>query len=152
MKTVGDAHVLRTLVGRLSTVTPDLSRRWGTLSPHEMLCHLGDSVEMVLQIRKREKPIPQRHRRVLKAVGLWTPFRWPHGWKTNPLHDPRDRGTKPSVFDADRARAIASLQQLAAAVPAQLDTAHGLFGVMSLHDWQRWAYKHTDHHLRQFGR
>jgi hypothetical protein len=35
--------------------------------------------------------------------------------------------------------------------PHSLETAHGVFGLMSLADWQRWAYKHTDHHLRQFG-
>jgi hypothetical protein len=29
--------------------------------------------------------------------------------------------------------------------------AHGLFGTMSLRDWQRWAYRHTNHHLRRFG-
>ena len=32
-----------------------------------------------------------------------------------------------------------------------LEPAHGFFGIMSLADWHRWAYKHTDHHLRQFG-
>ena len=34
---------------------------------------------------------------------------------------------------------------------SDLEPAHGFFGTMSVADWQRWAYKHTDHHLRQFG-
>jgi hypothetical protein len=25
------------------------------------------------------------------------------------------------------------------------------FGAMLPKDWQRWGYRHTDHHLRQFG-
>jgi len=29
--------------------------------------------------------------------------------------------------------------------------AHPIFGRMSLWEWQRWGYLHTDHHLRQFG-
>jgi hypothetical protein len=29
--------------------------------------------------------------------------------------------------------------------------AHRVFGLMTVADWQRWAYKHADHHLRQFG-
>jgi hypothetical protein len=48
-------------------------------------------------------------------------------------------------------RAIAGIDGIAAAAPDALDPAHGLFGTMSLRDWQRWAYRHTDHHLRQFG-
>jgi hypothetical protein len=32
-----------------------------------------------------------------------------------------------------------------------MEAAHGVFGRMTLEDWQRWAYKHADHHLRQFG-
>jgi hypothetical protein len=71
--------------------------------------------------------------------------------KTNPEHDPRAAGTPPSEFAADRLRVIAALDGIAAAAPGALEPAHGLLGTMSLRDWQRWAYKHTDHHLRQFG-
>jgi hypothetical protein len=28
---------------------------------------------------------------------------------------------------------------------------HPIFGRMSEAAWMRWAYLHTDHHLRQFG-
>ena len=40
---------------------------------------------------------------------------------------------------------------LAAATGDSLEPAHGLLGSMSTRDWQRWAYRHTDYHLRQFG-
>lgn len=29
--------------------------------------------------------------------------------------------------------------------------AHFLFGTMTARDWYYWAWRHTDHHLRQFG-
>ena len=35
-------------------------RRWGTLTPHEMLCHLDDAAEMVLRIRPRDRPVALR--------------------------------------------------------------------------------------------
>ena len=92
-----------------------------------------------------------RRRLVVKSVGLWAPFPWPHGWPTNPLHNPRAEGTRPSDFANDLARAIAGLEGIAKATPNALDPAHGFFGTMSVRDWQRWAYRHTDHHLRQFG-
>lgn len=87
----------------------------------------------------------------MKWFGLWTPLRWPHGWKTNPQHDPQAEGTRPSQFAADLKRAVAGLEGIAAAGPSTLDPVHGFFGIMTVVDWQRWAYKHTDHHLRQFG-
>ena len=86
----------------------------------------------------------------MKSVGLWSPIRWPHGWRTNPLHDPRLAGTRPSDFGSDLRRAIAAMHGIAAA-RSDLEPVHGVFGTMSVADWQRWAYKHTDHRLRQFG-
>jgi hypothetical protein len=67
------------------------------------------------------------------------------------MHDPKADGTRPSVFDADLERAIAGLEGIAAASATALEPVHGVFGTMSVRDWQRWAYRHTDHHLRQFG-
>jgi hypothetical protein len=139
------------LVERLGALRPDSRRRWGTLTPHEMLCHLGDAAEMVLCIRPRTEPVAARPRPVVKRLGLWTPIRWPHGWQTNPAHDPRIAGTRPTEFAADLQRALAGLHGLATARREDIEPAHGFFGTMSVRDWQRWAYKHTDHHLRQFG-
>src|SRR5688572_422120 len=151
MRTVADPRVLRLLKQRLRMLHPDSPRRWGTLTPHEMLCHLGDAAAMVLRTRPRRVPIPQRRRPIVKALALWVPIPWPHGSRTNPLHDPRAEGTRPSEFTKDLSRAIAGIDGIATAAPHALDPAHGLFGTMSLGDWQRWAYRHTDHHLRQFG-
>jgi hypothetical protein len=150
MKTVADSAVRQSLVARLHALRPDSGRRWGTLTPHEMLCHLGDAAEMVLLIRPRTEAVPQRQRSIVKLLALWSPVRWPHGWATNSMHDPRALGTRPSDFARDLARAIAGLEAIGATADA-LESAHGTFGVMSRQDWQRWAYKHTDHHLRQFG-
>src|SRR5512134_1016776 len=151
MRTVADPTVLRSLVARLEALRPDSRRRWGRLSPNEMLCHLGDATGMVLRTRPRTQPAPGRSRPVMKLLALWSPLRWPHGWATNPMHDPKAGGTQPSVFAQDLARAVAGLDGIAAAKPDTLEPVHGFFGTMSLADWQRWAYKHTDHHLRQFG-
>jgi hypothetical protein len=151
MRTVTDKAVLEKLIARLQAVQPESRGRWGTLTAPEMLCHLGDATAMVLRIRPRTKPVPQRSRPLFKLLALWSPLRWPHGRATSPMLDPKAEGTKPATFAADLDRAVDGLRGLAAAPPEVLEPAHGLFGVMSRADWQRWAYKHTDHHLRQFG-
>jgi hypothetical protein len=152
MRTVADPIVLQSLIDRLLALADESQRRWGTLTAHEMLCHLGDAAEMVLRIRPRTAPIPARFRPAMKYLWLWAAIPWPHGVRTNPMHDPKARGTKPSIFEKDRERAIAGIRGIASAKPGELEPAHGLFGKMSVRDWQRWAYRHTDHHLRQFGR
>ena len=151
MKTVADPEVLRSLVRRVQALEAQTPRRWGTMTAHEMLCHLGDAAEMVLRTRPRVQPVPIRRRMLMKAFFLWTPVRFPHGVPTNPLHDPRADGTQPSDFARDRARAIAGIEGIASASPGRLEPVHGIFGTMTVADWQRWAWKHTDHHLRQFG-
>jgi hypothetical protein len=151
VKTVADPAVVQSLKERLAGLTPESRGRWGSLTAHEMLCHLGDAAEMVLRTRPRDKPLPPRSRPVIKWLVLWTSLRWPHGWPTSPAHDPRRNGTRPTEFVVDRRRAEAGIDGIAAARSEMLEPVHGVFGTMTVVDWQRWAYKHTDHHLRQFG-
>ena len=150
-RTIANPGVLQELIDRLSSVRPDALRRWGTLTSHEMFCHLGDAGEMVTLVRPRTRPVTVGPRPLVKYVWLWLPKRWPHGQQTNPMHDPRAAGTRPTDFDRDRQRVVGALRAIAAARPGSLEPHHGLFGTMTTRDWQRWAYRHTDYHLRQFG-
>jgi hypothetical protein len=152
MSSIADPRALDRLVEGLRQLRPDTPRRWGTLTPAEMLCHLGDAHEAVLRIRVAPGPVPSGGPRpMLKWLALYGPIPWPKGAKTRAGVDPRREGTRPREFEADRRRAIASLQRLAAAEPAALATHHFRFGAMSAADWHRWAYRHVRHHLRQFG-
>lgn len=148
MKSLTDPRVLDALIRRLEALSPATHRRWGTLSPHEMLCHLSDAAESVLS-RPGGPAGPARRWR--KWLGLYTALPWPHGLKTPASVDPRKGGSRPDLFERDRARAIAGLRALSAASLEAFPAAHGNFGAMRAADWHRWGYRHTDHHLRQFG-
>lgn len=148
MTSVSQPAVLAALIERLTALRPDADRRWGTLTAGEMLCHLGDASASVLS--RRGGPAPP-HRRVRKWLALYAPLRWPHTIRTPRGVDPRVDGTRPGEFESDRTRAIAGLRAVAAAAPDSLPLGHGFFGRMTAADWRRWAYRHTDHHLRQFG-
>ena len=135
-------------------MTPDTPRRWGTLTAHEMLCHLGDATAMVLLDRPRVVPIDGGRRRVRKTLGLWSPLRWPHGLRTSPHYNPHTLGT-PADGVRSRTRIASSTACSGlggcAGPTLPLEPAHGFFGRCPTPAWQRWAFKHTDHHLRQFG-
>jgi hypothetical protein len=152
MQTIADPDTLAALLNRLARLHPDSQRKWGTLAPGEMLCHLADAMDSVLGHRLPPGPptaaVP---RRIVKWLALYSPLPWPQGVPTRPGVDPHRDGTKPTDFERDRARVVRGLRELAIAPAAQLAVAHFRFGSMVRADWQRWGYRHADHHLRQFG-
>ena len=152
MSTITNRRTLEALVGQLRQLQPDTSRRWGTLSAGEMLCHLGDAQESVLQTRVPPgSGPPAAPRPLMKWLALYAPLPWPKGVPTRPGVNPKIDGTHPGDFECDRARAIESLESLAVADDTTLLSYHVVFGPMSPVDWRRWAYRHARHHLRQFG-
>jgi len=150
--TIADEEPRARLIGRLERLTPQSERRWGSLTVGEMLCHLGDTAESVLGIRVPPGPPPSgKARPVLKWLMLYSPMPWPKGVKTRPGVNPHLDGTRPGAFEQDRLRVVEGLAQLAVAPAERLAPVHFMVGPMTRHDWLRWAYKHVDHHLRQFG-
>ena len=150
MKTVGDAEVVHALVRRLRALRPDAQPRWGTLTPHEMLCHLGDTSAGVLGEREWPLPHPLPPRPLVKIVGLWLPAPW-RGRSAGSWNDPRRDGSPPGDYARDLERAVSGVQRIGAAT--RMDgwaPGHSIFGRMSLREWQRYTYRHTHYHLRQF--
>jgi DinB superfamily len=148
MRTIADARLLAALTHRLESLTAATPRVWGTMSVQQMLAHLGDAADAVLQRR----PFPASARagnRLFKWVALELPLPWPRGIRTGA--DPAARILSAGGFAADRTRAVHTLQELASAAEGRLVDRHPIFGPMSRRDWHRWAYLHADHHLRQFG-
>lgn len=151
--TIADPSKLESLIARLKTLRPDAERRWGTLDAGEMLCHLADGSDVVLMRRDASEPESEiRPRPFLKWLALYAPFvPWAKGAETDAKVDPRRDGTRPGDFEADRRRVLEGLLAVASASDGELNPVHGLFGPMSRRDWHRSAYRHVDHHLRQFG-
>lgn len=148
MRTILDPGALDELIGRLGSLRPETPRRWGRMTAAEMLCHLADATSSVLG--RPGGPV-KRTRHVWRWLWLRSDMPFPHGIPTMRQVDPKRDGTRPGDFDADRQRAIDGLRAVAAADPEALPNSHFAFGRMTRRDWMRWAYKHTDHHLRQFG-
>ena len=154
MKTLAREGDRAELLHRLTTLRPDNARRWGRMTPHQMVCHLNDAFRMSLG----EKPVTHvgglkslLFRTVIRWMALYLPARWPPGIVTRPELDQQIGGTRPGAFAAD----VADLEHLIGVVARQPPAArcppHPLFGRMSRRTWLRWGYLHVDHHLRQFG-
>lgn len=127
----------------------DSARRWGTLTSHEMLCHLSDSFLGVMGERPFSAVDTWWSRNVIKWIAIHTSLPWPHGVPTRPEVDPKRGGTKPIEFERDRAKTIELLRRFVR--PDTRCAPHPIFGTMTRDEWMLWGYGHCDHHLRQFG-
>jgi Protein of unknown function (DUF1569) len=137
------------LIERLGRLTPQNERQWGTLTPHEMLCHLSDSFLAVLGDRPASQADTWFGRSVVKWVALHTSMPWPQGVPTRPEVNPKIGGTQPTEFEHDRREVIQLLRRFVE--PRTQFHTHPGFGRMTRHEWLLWGYGHLDHHLRQFG-
>ena len=135
------------LVARTQAITPDSPRQWGLMNAHQMLLHLGGAAAAALgQAKFTLKPRPGGA--VIRLVLFYLMPRYPRGARVG--NDPARRVVDPAMFERDKQR-VMELTRAMAAPDAPFVPTHPLFGSMSRRNWQRWAYMHTDHHLRQFG-
>jgi hypothetical protein len=147
-----DADARRRILTRFSRLSPDASARWGRFSAHGMVVHLIDAARMALgtlEVRRTRGLIP----RIVRLPG-------PRHLFIHVLPFPRNAPTArellttpPGDFNADVVRFTRLVDELALRA-ADTETRwpeHPFFGPLTRRDWGVLGYRHTDHHLRQFG-
>ena len=151
MKTLARPRDKAEILRRLRDVRPQSVRRWGRMSAHQMVCHLGDSFRMVMGHKPVSHATSLLHRTVVKWIALYAPLRWVPGIRTIPEIDQELGGTRPTDFAGDIGQ-VEALMEVVTAPTRSFDwRLHPVFGRMSDRAWLRWGYLHMDHHLRQFG-
>ena len=152
MKTLAQEDTTAEILVRLRALSPDSTARWGRMTSPQMVRHLIDSARVAFGEVTVSDGSSLVQRTVVKWIALYAPMRWPPEIKTRPeLDQAAGRGSPPGDF-ADDVATLAAITKRIATQP--LDAAwarHPIFGGMSHAQWLRWAYLHTDHHLRQFG-
>lgn len=137
----------RELVDRLGRLTPDTQARWGRMSAPQMLAHLIDWMRMA----SGELQVVAWHRRHLRRTPLkqlliyWIPI--PKGVPTAP------ELIKRAVTDwtGECAAMCRYIDSYEARDPTLAWPEHPAFGNLTTSAWGVLGYRHTDHHLRQFG-
>ncbi|NNF13769.1 MAG: DinB family protein [Gemmatimonadetes bacterium] len=149
MKTVGNPKTLTRLTDRVRSLTPDAPRQWGMMNVQQALSHLAGSMEWVLRGGEPQTAWSERYSKVIRFVAFRVPLPWPKSIP-NP-NDPASVEVSVEDFDDLRDRVIAGLEKMAAWNVSAETPTHPAFGPLTTWEWQRWAYKHADHHLKQFG-
>ena len=150
MSTIHDPATVASLKERLSKLRPDTPRLWGSMSAHGMVCHLTDTFLVCLGDRPYERRPSLLERTLIRFMALSLPFSWPKGVPTLPEVDQDKQGTPPATFRADVERLVTTIDDFIARLDER-SMVHPAFGRLSRAEWGRWAYRHVDHHSRQFG-
>ena len=118
-----------------------------------MIRHLCDSIRVVMGERepgvlKRKPPGPKW---LMRWYALRLPLEWPKGLPTMPGVDAQKDGTLPVGLAEDKQALSEAISDFVAKRDSMDGFRHPIFGHMSRRDWGVWAFRHVDHHFRQFG-
>jgi len=149
MSTLLDPAAREGLVRRLEGLTPDSERRFGTMSPSGMMCHLIDSFDGCLGLKTHERKVTFLGRTLIRWIALHTNLKWRPGYPTLPEFAQEHGGTPPAEFERDRQRLIRKMAEFAERASDEM--VHPAFGRLTLKEWGVWGWRHVDHHTRQFG-
>jgi len=147
MSTFADPAARAAVRQRIERLTPTSGRRWGRMTPHQMVCHLTDGYRLSAGERSPARVDNVFRRSIVRGVALHLPMTWPKGIKTLPEADQEQGGTRPVQWDQD----VAELLRRVDAFTPHDGLPHPIFGPLTAHEWNVWGFRHADHHLRQFG-
>lgn len=139
-------------LGRLGSVAPESERRWGRMNAHQMVCHLSDSFRVAAGGRKAQPIGGLLEHTLIRWTAIHTPLPWPKGKiGSAPELNQEIAGTRPREFRQDVAGLKQLVERFSSSEREMEGRAHPYFGTLSAWERARWAYRHMDHHLRQFG-
>jgi hypothetical protein len=147
VSTLADSAAKVAVRQRIERLTPGTPRKWGRMTPHQMVCHLTDGYRMSSGERKAKAVDNFISRSIVRLVALHTSLAWPQGVKTVSEADQEHGGTKPAEWDRDLAELLFRIDAF-----SPLDGyRHPILGPLTETEWNVWGFRHADHHLRQFG-
>ncbi len=147
MKTIFDTETANELIARINSLQADDTARWGKMNAWQMLKHCTMSEEMY-QGKKSYKRLFIG--RLFGRMALNGILRNEDPMKKNQPTHPELKITGSGNFETERSKWIELLKGYASF--SNPGFVHPFFGKMTRDEIGKYVYKHTDHHLRQFGK
>jgi hypothetical protein len=146
MKTMWNEQDRQNLCRRLAQVTPGTTPRWGRMSAPQMMAHLTDVLRVAFgDLTPVPRKLPIRYPPLKQLIIYALPF-------------PKNAPTAPEVICRSASEWQGEVTELTSLVGrfgreprGRAWPDHPAFGTMNARSWGVLMYRHTDHHLRQFG-
>jgi hypothetical protein len=147
MKTIFEPAVRKEMIERVNKLTVHTPRVFGKMKPEQALHHINSAFQMYLG----EVSEPYQGNNLKAAVGRFVIF--------SPIPFPREKAqTFPSLLseatyniETEKTRFADLLERVAAQSKTAEWPIHPIFGKLTPDQYGKLGYKHTDHHLQQFG-
>ena len=151
-KSMWDTSAREALFDRFAGLRPDAAPLWGRFTAHGMVAHLIDAARMALgtmPVRRSRGTLPK----IIRQPGVRHLFVYVLPFPRNAPTARELLTSQPGNWDTDVAtfRSLAEELTLRAADSRVQWPEHPFFGPLTSRDWGVLGYRHTDHHLRQFG-
>jgi hypothetical protein len=147
VKTLFDPAQRSRIVERIERLTPEHQPKWGSMTTHQVICHLATALRLALASECPGRPRGPLSRPPLNWLVMYL-LPWPKGKTKAP----------PELFDFEPdqwARDITELRdlidQFGRRSPIDDWPANMAFGRISGRAWGVIQYRHLDHHLSQVG-
>lgn len=146
MKSLFDKEVQEEILRRTKTLKPYSVRLWGTMNVEQMLWHISSQLRIALGEIKIKPVFNKVISRIAFHVG-GVIFSWPKGSPTAK----EMKNADPASFNVEMDNFLVTLDSFLSKPDDFKFSYHPIFGNMSREEWEKIAYKHIDHHFRQFG-
>jgi len=145
MKTIFDKSTLDELISRINRLTENSEPQWGKMNPYQMVKHCSQWEEMMLGKKKFKRSFIGR---LFGKMALNDLIKDEKDMKRNlpTLPGFKIRGTGDVALEKEKW--IELMREHAQS--EKQDYEHPFFGKLTKEQTGYLAYKHTDHHLRQF--
>ena len=146
MKSMWQEETRREMLERLALLSPNRQAGWGTMTAPLMVAHVTQSFRSAIgELPVKSKKLPLRYSPLKELIIYWLPF------PKNAPTAPELLALEPANWAEDVARLQDLMRRFAAKDPKSVFPEHAAFGRLSGAQWGILMYRHTDHHLRQFG-
>lgn len=147
-KNLLDPRSAQAICDRLNKLTPEHKNLWGRMNPTEMLLHCNLCNTQLLEEKYAAK-MPTAKQTFMKVLGLYLKPTFPKNLKGAARND-----TSGKVLSIEFNEQLMLCKATINRFPIHntpMTLEHPVFGPLSNREWGIAAWKHMDHHLRQFG-
>lgn len=146
MHTLFDPTARQAILARIDRLRADGQPRWGRMNAGQMIVHLTAQLRAGLgELPCTPKRTPMNNWLMRRLVIYVIP--WPKGSPTAPEFLAQPTAT----WDEDLAALRSAIDRFGARDPHGPWPQHPAFGPLTGRMWGALAWRHLDHHLRQFG-
>jgi len=147
-KNLFDINAANSVITRVGQLKPASAGVWGEMNATEMLLHCNSCNRQILEERRGNKKTTFKQL-LLRILALYVASDFKKGIKGEETHNTKGK-IDSSCFEEQRTE-FTNLIKRFPENKKELTLAHPAFGNISTNEWGIAAYKHMDHHLKQFG-